>query len=102
MMVSCGFDGGARDAYSVCNTEVARMPTTIRLDEDTLARLDAVAASSSSTRSAVIKDAVEQYLEYDAWFRQQVAVGQQASRNGDVVAHDEAKARIRALGVHVD
>ncbi|WCB47271.1 CopG family ribbon-helix-helix protein [Nitratidesulfovibrio vulgaris] len=78
------------------------MPTTIRLDDDTLARLDAVAASSSSTRSAVIKDAVEQYLEYDAWFRQQVAVGQQASRNGDVVAHDEAKARIRALGVHVD
>lgn len=77
-------------------------PTTIRLDQDTLARLDEVAAATDSTRAAVIKEAVAQYLEYDAWFRAKVRQGLDAARAGQVVSHEEAKQRMRALGIHVD
>ena len=59
-------------------------------------------AATDSTRAAVIKEAVAQYLEYDAWFRAKVRQGLDAARAGQVVSHEEAKQRMRALGIHVD
>lgn len=77
-------------------------PTTIRLDQDTLARLDELAAATDNSRAAIIKEAVARYLEYDAWLRARVRQGLDAARAGQVVSHDEAKKRMRALGIHVD
>ena len=45
---------------------------------------------------------VARYLEYDAWLRARVRQGLDAARAGQVVSHDEAKKRMRALGIHVD
>ncbi|WMW64683.1 ribbon-helix-helix protein, CopG family [Nitratidesulfovibrio liaohensis] len=77
-------------------------PTTIRLDQDTVIRLDEIAAATDSTRAAVIKEAVEQFLAYDAWFRLKVKQGLDAAREGRVVSHDEAKDRMRTLGIALE
>lgn len=76
--------------------------TTVRFEQDTLDQLDQLAQSLGRPRAWVIKDAVARYLEHETWFRQEVQKGLDAVAAGEVVSHDEAKARIRKLGVHVD
>ena len=76
--------------------------TTIRLDQETLGNLDAMAASLGRPRSWVVKEAVRQYLEYETWFRQEVQKGQDAVTAGQTVSHADVKNAIRELGVHVD
>lgn len=76
--------------------------TSIRLDEDTLARLDSLAGSLNCSRAVVIKEAVEKYLEYDAWVRAEVQKGLDAVQAGQTIPHEEMKTRLRRLGAHVD
>jgi predicted transcriptional regulator len=76
--------------------------TTVRLPEETLAQLDELAKGLGRPRSWVIKEAVNRYLEYEVWFRQEVQKGLDAIEAGNVVSHEEAKERIRRLGIHVD
>ncbi|MBG3876447.1 ribbon-helix-helix protein, CopG family [Desulfovibrio oxamicus] len=74
-------------------------PTSIRFDKATVDRLDEIAAATGSTRAAVIRDAVAQFLDRDARFCRMVQQGLDAVREGRVVSHADAKARMRALGI---
>lgn len=76
--------------------------TSIRLDEDTLARLDSLAGTLNCSRAELIKEALNTYLEHDAWVRAEVQKGLDDLRAGRVVSHREMKERLRRLGAHVD
>ncbi len=76
--------------------------TTVRMDEDMLARLDGLAQASGRSRAWIIKDALNRYLEYETWFAQAVEDGRKAADGGDLLSHEEVKARMRRRGVNVD
>ncbi|MEG2173467.1 MAG: hypothetical protein RRY29_09445 [Desulfovibrionaceae bacterium] len=76
--------------------------TTIRLRQDTLERLDIAAESLNMTRTAVINKAVNQFLDYDAWFRAEVQKGIDADDAGQVVTTAEVKDRLRTRGLDIE
>ena len=69
------------------------MPThtaSIRLDQEKLERLDRLAAALSRSRSWVINQSIDRYLDDEEWFSEAVAEGALAADRGDLVSHDEA------------
>lgn len=63
---------------------------SIRIDQEQLARLDRMAAALKRSRSWVINQSIERYLDYEEWFRDAVAEGARAADRGDLVSHDQA------------
>ena len=80
------------------------MQTTIstRFDADTLARLDEAAAIVDRPRSALIKEAVARYLDYLAWYGEEVRKGLDDAAAGRVESHAQVKGRVCELGFRVD
>jgi len=73
--------------------------TTIRINENTLGRIDGLANTLSRTRSWVIKQAIEQFLDYEEWFAQEVKDGLKEIERGDIATKDEVTAKFREWGV---
>lgn len=61
------------------------------------AKLDRIAADSHSATDEYVQRLVEQYLEYDLWFRQNVAAGLAQLDRGEFVSHDEVGARLKRM-----
>ena len=73
--------------------------TTIRLDNDTLGRIDGLANSLSRSRSWVINQAIERFLDYEEWFVQEVKDGLDEVARGDIATDEEVATRFRKWGV---
>ena len=73
--------------------------TTIRIDDDTLGRVDGLASTLSRSRSWVINQAIERFLDYEEWFVQEVNDGLKEVERGDIATDDEVAARFRKWGV---
>ena len=78
--------------------------TQISIDNDRLARLDALAAQESTSREALVNQAIDDLLTkadtdaaYEAWFRRKVEAGLRDSREGRVVPHEQVMAEVRAM-----
>ncbi len=69
---------------------MASQTTSIRLDDEKLARIDRLAAAIDRSRSWVMNQAIEQYLDHEEWFAEAVAEGAEAANHGDLVSHDGA------------
>ena len=69
---------------------MASQTTSIRLGDDKLSRIDRLAAAIDRSRSWVMNQAIEQYLDHEEWFAQAVAEGVEAADRGDLVSHDRA------------
>lgn len=76
--------------------------TTATLDQELLSRLDAHAEAKGLSRNEVLREAVESYLDYEDWFKQQVAEGIRAVEENRLHSHAEVLQHFKALGVHVD
>lgn len=81
--------------------------TSVRIDEATRQRLDALAASLDRSRSWVINDALKRYLEQHEWMIKAIEMAiEEADSGGDFVPHDEVmaklEARIKAAGSGAD
>jgi predicted transcriptional regulator len=74
--------------------------TTIRLDNDTLGRIDGLANNLSRSRSWVINQAIERFLDYEEWFVQEVKDGLDEVERGDIATDEEVIARFRKWGVN--
>jgi predicted transcriptional regulator len=72
-----------------------------RFDTETLSRLDEIAKGLGKSRTALIKEAVANYLDYDFWFREQVAKGLADLDVGKTVTHEQVKDTIRDMGFNV-
>ena len=68
---------------------------TIVLDEAQKARLDAIAEYRQEPIEAVVSDAVRELIEYDKWFRAEVAKGLASIDAGLAVPHEEVLERAR-------
>jgi predicted transcriptional regulator len=74
---------------------------TIRLDDEMLAKLDALAADTDRSRSWIAAKAIESYVELNAWQIARIKEGLAEADRGEFATSDEveavfAKYRIRA------
>jgi predicted transcriptional regulator len=68
---------------------------TIRLDDDTLQALDALAKSTDSTRDELVAQALDAFLALNEWQATKIRAGVAAADSGDF-ATDADIARLRA------
>ena len=70
---------------------------TARIDADTLAALDALAARRERTRAWIVAKAIERYVEAETAFDAFLQEGEDAIARGDYLTHDELVAEIEAM-----
>lgn len=62
-------------------------PITIRTAK--VSEIDALASAMDRSRNYVVNQAIEQYLEANAWQMERITVGIEAARSGKVLPADE-------------
>lgn len=75
--------------------------TTVRMDEDILGRIDGLATELKRSRSWVLKEAIERFLDYEEWYIQEVRKGIDEVSRGEIASPEEVKDRFRKYGVNV-
>ena len=65
---------------------------TIRLDDETLAKLDALAADTDRSRSWLATKAIETYVELNAWQVEQIKAGLAEADRGEFATEQEVEA----------
>jgi predicted transcriptional regulator len=66
----------------------------ISLTPEMQRRLNQIASQSGRGTEEVVQELVANYLEHDAWFRQEVEKGLASLDRGDAVSHDEVGRRM--------
>lgn len=69
--------------------------TTVRMDDQLLQQVDGIAKSQSRSRSWVINQALERFVNYEEWFKLEVSEGLAEVKRGEVATEDEVN---KALG----
>jgi predicted transcriptional regulator len=83
-------------------TQTPAQTISTRFTADTLARLDELSQVQNRSRSDIVKEAVDGYLDAMVWFEAQVKQGIDDLKNGHRISHEDLKAKYRKLGVDVD
>ena len=65
---------------------------TIRLEEDTKARLDALAESTNRSRSFLAAEAIRQYIALNEWQIEEIQSALSEAENGDFASPAEVEA----------
>jgi predicted transcriptional regulator len=60
----------------------------VRIDSRMLKRLDGLARKRNRSRTSVLAEAVERYLEYEEWFASEVRKGLKEAERGELVDHE--------------
>lgn len=74
--------------------------TTVRLDDNVLDRVDGLAKVLSRSRSWVISQAIDRFLDYEEWFVQEVKDGLEEVEKGEIATQEEAVAKFRKWGAN--
>lgn len=74
-------------------------PTTVRIDENMLGRLDNLAKNQDRPRSYLINQALKRYIEYEEWFVNEVKDGLKEVENGELATDSEVNNAFRKWGV---
>ncbi len=74
-------------------------PTTVRIDENMLGRLDNLARNQDRPRSYLINQALKRYIEYEEWFVQEVKEGLKEVERDEIATDNEVTAAFRKWGV---
>ena len=75
--------------------------TSIRLQEDTLAAVDKIAAALDRPRAFVLKEAVLQYVQREQALIDDIDKGLEALKEGRTKPHSAVVERMRAKGFNV-
>lgn len=73
--------------------------TTIRIEDEKVDRIDGLAKTLSRSRSWIINQAIDQFLEYEEWFIQEVYDGLKEVERGEVATQEEIVSIFRKWGV---
>ncbi len=76
------------------SSRAASEPITIRTSK--VAEIDALASAMDRSRNYIVNQAIEQYLEANAWQMERIKDGVAAAREGRVTPADEVFAGIAA------
>jgi predicted transcriptional regulator len=69
---------------------------TVRIPPEKQRQLDALAQVLERSRNWVVSDAIDQYLDVQAWQIEQIQHGAEEADRGELVPHDEVRAEARA------
>jgi predicted transcriptional regulator len=69
----------------------------IRLNADLQAKLTKLAAQRGRDPEMLAQEAIERFVDYDAWFIAEVERGLAQIERGEVLSHDEVGARLEKL-----
>ena len=72
--------------------------TTIRIDDEMLGRVDGLAKTLSRSRSWVINQAINQFLDHEEWYIKEVKDGMAEVERGEIAADEEVAAKFRKWG----
>ena len=72
--------------------------TTIRIDDEMLGRDDGLAKTLSRSRSWVINQAIDRFLDYEEWFIKEVKDGLAEVERGEIATYEEIIAKFRKWG----
>jgi predicted transcriptional regulator len=61
------------------------------------AKLNRIAAENQREPDEYVRELVEQYLDHDGWFRQEVKKGLDQLDRGEFLSHNEVTARIEQM-----
>ena len=75
--------------------------TTVRLKDETLESVNLIAAATNRSKSYVLQEAVEQYVQRESAVIEQIQQGIKAASEGRTISHKEVKERLRAKGFNV-
>ncbi len=75
---------------------------TIRLEEDTKARLDALADSTNRSRSFLAAEAIREYIELNEWQIGEIKSALDEADKGDFASPAEVEALRNKWGVNAD
>lgn len=67
--------------------------TSVRLDDDTLARVGQIAEAMDRPRAWLMAEAIKQYVSREEWFIREVEKGVQAADEGRLVDYAEIKSK---------
>ena len=73
--------------------------TTVRLEDNIIGRVDQLANDLSRSRSWVIQQAIERFLEYEEWFVQEVKDGIKEVERGEIATAADVAEKFRKWGV---
>ena len=68
---------------------------SIRIEHETLEKLDRLARSTGRPRSWIVNRAIEQYVDHEDWFVAEVGKGIAAADRGELIQHDRVVAEAR-------
>lgn len=71
----------------------------VQFSPELQAKLDRVAAENRRGASEYVRQLVENYLDYDAWFRQKVTASLDQLDCGEFLTHEEVGARLEKMFV---
>jgi predicted transcriptional regulator len=75
---------------------------TIRLDDETLAKLDALAADTDRSRNWLAAKAIQDYVELNAWQIQRIKEGIAEADRGEFATEEELDAIEAKLQAMID
>jgi len=75
---------------------------TIRLDDETLAKLDALAADTDRSRNWIAAKAIQDYVELNAWQIQRIKEGIAEADRGEFATEEELDAIEAKLQAMID
>ena len=67
--------------------------TSVRLDDDTLARVGQMAEAMDRPRAWLMAEAIKQYVAREEWFVRETQKGIESADQGRLVDHSEVKAK---------
>jgi predicted transcriptional regulator len=70
---------------------------TVRLDDDTRARIDKLAEQLDRNRSWVIEEALTTYLDQQAWLTSEIRYGAELPENEPAIDHEALMQVVEAL-----
>jgi predicted transcriptional regulator len=73
------------------------MTVTVDLTPGQVAQLNKLASATGRGTDELMQEAVENLLAYNTWFKEQVQVGQDQIKRGDLLEDEEVRARIDRL-----
>lgn len=74
-------------------------PTTVRIDDNVLDRLDSLAGTLNRSRSWIINQAIEKFVDYEEWFAQEVQAGLSEVQQGKIATDEEVKKAFNKWGI---